>query len=68
MPRCWYVLLRFFLRVDGALVRLRETRVFCSFSAPDVVLREIKHVEGTFKELRSGGAPPEGVRRDAFCA
>ena len=29
MPRCWLVLLRFWLRVDGALVRLRETRLFC---------------------------------------
>jgi len=29
MPRCWLVLLRFWLRVDGSLVRLRETRLFC---------------------------------------
>ncbi len=29
MPKCWYVLLRFFLRVDGVMVRLRETRLFC---------------------------------------
>lgn len=29
MPRCWLVLLRFWLRVDGTLVRLRETRLFC---------------------------------------
>lgn len=29
MPKCWLVLLRFFLRVDGCLVRLRETRLFC---------------------------------------
>lgn len=26
MPRCWYVLLRFWLRVDHVLVRLREVR------------------------------------------
>ncbi len=32
MPKCWYVLLRFFLRVDGVMVRLRETRLFCNFS------------------------------------
>ena len=31
MPKCWYVLLRFFLRVDGVMVRLRETRLFCHF-------------------------------------
>jgi type 2A phosphatase activator TIP41 len=29
MPRCWLVLLRFWLRVDGTMVRLRETRLFC---------------------------------------
>ena len=33
MPRCWLALLRFFLRVDGTLVRLRETRLFCRFDA-----------------------------------
>jgi hypothetical protein len=33
MPRAWLVLLRFFLRVDGSLVRLRETRVFCRCAA-----------------------------------
>jgi len=31
MPKCWYVLLRFFLRIDGVMVRLRETRLFCHF-------------------------------------
>jgi TIP41-like family len=29
MPNCWYVLLRFFLRVDRLFVRLREARLFC---------------------------------------
>ena len=33
MPRCWLVLLRFWLRVDGTLVRLRETRLFCRRAA-----------------------------------
>ncbi|KAG7673113.1 hypothetical protein Ndes2526B_g05314 [Nannochloris sp. 'desiccata'] len=33
MPKCWYVLLRFFLRVDGVMVRLRETRLFCHFGS-----------------------------------
>ena len=63
MPRCWLVLLRFWLRVDQVLVRLRETRYFCdTAAAPATVLREVKHSEGTFAELRAGGAPPEGVR------
>jgi len=33
MPRAWLVLLRFFLRVDGSMVRLRETRLFCRYAA-----------------------------------
>lgn len=44
MPRCWYVLLRFWLRVDHVLVRLREARLFCQFDTPEragVVLREV---------------------------
>ncbi len=63
MPRCWLVLLRFWLRVDKVLVRLRETRYFCdTAAAPATLLREVKHSEGTFAELRAGGAPLEGVR------
>jgi type 2A phosphatase activator TIP41 len=60
MPHCWLVLLRFWLRVDGSLVRLRETRLFCRFDKPagrGVVLRETKHFEGTAAELRAAGAP-----------
>lgn len=34
MPNCWYVLMRFFLRVDGTLVRLREARLFCDLRRP----------------------------------
>ncbi|KAF5828799.1 TIP41-like family-domain-containing protein [Dunaliella salina] len=62
MPRAWLVLLRFFLRVDGSLVRLRETRLFCRHDLPDrngVVLREKKQMEGTFEELRKQGAPDQ---------
>ena len=34
MPSCWYVLMRFFLRVDGTLVRLRDARLFCDLRWP----------------------------------
>jgi len=66
MPKCWYVLLRFFLRVDGVLVRLRETRLFCRFRSPKheseaVVLEEVRHHEGTFEDLVAEGAPAEGA-------
>ncbi|CAI5495273.1 unnamed protein product [Closterium sp. Naga37s-1] len=32
MPTCWFILLRFWLRVDGALMRLRDSRFFCAFT------------------------------------
>ncbi|GLC46833.1 hypothetical protein PLESTM_001931200 [Pleodorina starrii] len=63
MPRCWLVLLRLWVRVDGSMVRLRETRLFCRHDKPEKrleVLQEVKHCEGTFAELRSRGAPDEG--------
>ena len=33
MPRCWFVLLRYWLRLDGVLMRLREVRGFHNTSA-----------------------------------
>jgi hypothetical protein len=70
MPRCWYVLLRFFLRVDKVLVKLRETRLFCPFSTDSTVgpvIREIKYSEGTFEELSQAGVPPDGVGTFTKC-
>ena len=70
MPRCWYVLLRFFLRVDKVLVKLRETRLFCPFTTDSTVgpvIREIKYSEGTFEELSQAGAPPDGVGKLTIC-
>lgn len=64
MPKCWFVLLRFWLRVDRVLVRLHETRLMGSFNrAPGapLVSREVRQSEGTFEHLRSAGAPPDGV-------
>ncbi len=60
MPSCWYVLMRYWLRVDGVLVRLKDTRVFCPVGlegqAPRVV-RERKHCELHFEQLRMAGVP-----------
>ncbi|WIA16031.1 hypothetical protein OEZ85_012763 [Tetradesmus obliquus] len=58
MPRCWLVLLRFWLRVDGCLVRLREVRHFCRLDVPQpVIIRETKHCEGSMQQLAAAGAP-----------
>lgn len=63
MPSCWFVLMRYWLRVDKVMLRVRETRLFCDFSKPETagqVLREVTWREGTFDELRRHGAPGEG--------
>ena len=65
MPRCWYVLLRFWLRVDNVLVRMRDTRMMCTFgSRQPQVHRELKWSEGTFAELRRESAPATQASRN----
>ncbi len=69
MPRCWFALLRFWLRVDGVLVRLYEARLMAELGgrpgAP-LVRRELRHCEGEFAKLASAGAPPARVRLEAL--
>ncbi|KAG1667373.1 hypothetical protein FOA52_001433 [Chlamydomonas sp. UWO 241] len=63
MPKCWLVLARLWMRVDGLMVRLRESRLFCRHDTPAgalTVLRETRHAEGTFETLRAAGAPDSG--------
>lgn len=38
MPRFWFVLMRFWLRVDKEMVRLRETRLYCSVNAEGLTM------------------------------
>lgn len=56
MPSCWFVLLRFFLRIDGTLVRLREARLFCDLKQPDKVVREVRRSEATLSQLSGNAA------------
>uniref|UniRef100_A0A6U0V0Z3 TIP41-like protein n=1 Tax=Polytomella parva TaxID=51329 RepID=A0A6U0V0Z3_9CHLO len=54
MPRCWLILLRFWMRVDNLMVRLRETRIFCRSDQPDsehIVHRETRHYECMYEDL-----------------
>ncbi|XP_023016005.1 TIP41-like protein [Leptinotarsa decemlineata] len=50
MPSSFFVLLRFFLRVDNVMVRVNDTRVFHDFST-DYVLREYTNKECGVNEL-----------------
>ncbi|KAL2940659.1 TIP41-like protein [Bienertia sinuspersici] len=59
MPSGWFVLLRFWLRVDGVLMRLRDTRLHFVFGAQSfpVILRESCWRECTFSALAAKGYP-----------
>mmetsp|Transcript_51622 Transcript_51622/g.85785 ORF Transcript_51622/g.85785 Transcript_51622/m.85785 type:complete len:214 (+) Transcript_51622:271-912(+) len=57
MPKYVLVLLRFFLRVDGVIIRVHDTRLFHEFGSR-VVLREYRRKEESFSTLVSK-LPPE---------
>ncbi|KAF8404939.1 hypothetical protein HHK36_009834 [Tetracentron sinense] len=63
MPSCWFLLLRLWLRVDGALMRLRDTRMHCTFgnSANPIILRESCWREATFQALSAKGYPSDSA-------
>lgn len=50
MPNCFFVLARFFLRVDGVLLRCYDTRYFHDFET-DVVVRERLRREADYASL-----------------
>lgn len=69
MPTCWFVLLRFFLRIDGQMVRLKDTRYYCemnSISDPQaggVVLRECRgHESHDVNTVNSCTGPDEAAQ------
>lgn len=51
MPSSFFILLRFFLRVDGVMVRINDTRVFHDFTK-DFVIREFTSKECSVKDLK----------------
>ena len=70
MPSCWYVLQRFFLRVDKQLVRVWDTRILCRFEerGPLLLIRETLQGEGSFQDLCEAGAPASAVSFHAPCS
>ena len=51
MPSCYFILCRFYLRVDGVLVRVCETRVFGEKSKP-YAIREWSKREALYAQLK----------------
>lgn len=54
MADCFYILLRYFLRVDGVIVRICDTRIFHAFGEKHIH-REFQYREGTYDQLRKSG-------------
>ena len=54
MDNCFYILLRYYLRVDGVRVRCFDTRIFHEFGQ-DFVHREFQYRESNYDELRANG-------------
>ncbi|GLT47338.1 hypothetical protein SLA2020_210430 [Shorea laevis] len=63
MPSYWFLLLQFWLRVDGVLMRLRDTRMHCVFdkNADPVIIRERCWRESTFQALSAKGYPTDSA-------
>lgn len=51
MPSGFFILLRFFLRVDGVMLKLNDTRMYHDFTT-DYILREYTSREGKFSDLK----------------
>jgi type 2A phosphatase activator TIP41 len=51
MPTCFLVLLRFFLRVDGLLFRIRDTRLFHKFTT-NYLIREYSEMEQDYHTIK----------------
>jgi type 2A phosphatase activator TIP41 len=51
MPTSFLLLQRFFLRVEGTLFRVRDTRVFHEFGTGQIVREYVEH-EVPFEKLR----------------
>jgi type 2A phosphatase activator TIP41 len=54
MDNCFYILLRYYLRVDGVRVRVFDTRIFHEFGQ-DFIHREFQYRESNYDELRKNG-------------
>lgn len=50
MPSCFFILARFYLRIDGVLARINDTRVYHRFRS-DHLLREYTNREATISSL-----------------
>ena len=58
MPSGFFCLQRFYLRVDNTLIRVIDTRLYCSIERPNEILREYSERESKIKDLIANSVPP----------
>lgn len=51
MNDCWFVLLRYYLRLDKVAVRILDTRIFHKFGTKEII-RDFMHKESSWESLR----------------
>lgn len=57
MKDSWFVLIRYYLRVDNVVVRIFDTRLYHELGS-NYILREFKHQECDFATLKESGFHP----------
>jgi type 2A phosphatase activator TIP41 len=57
MDDSFFLLVRYYLRVDGVVVRILDTRIYHEFGS-DHLIREFKHLESDYDMLRGKGFSP----------
>jgi type 2A phosphatase activator TIP41 len=57
MPSGFYILLRFFLRVDNVLIKMNETRYHFE-TGKNFILKEYTSRESTYQHLKEKAVPP----------
>ena len=51
MPKCWFVLLRLYLRIDGGVIRVRDTRLYHTFESDDYIYMDVTWHEVSFERI-----------------
>lgn len=58
MPTCFFILMRYWLRVDDVVLRIIDTRWFHEFEHPSILLREFTYKEESIPELKKTISDP----------
>jgi hypothetical protein len=67
MPNCWFLLVKYFVRIDGVVARCRETRLFCKFDDIDPTHQTpLIHMEVIWREKSLSPQSERGEMQTKF--